>query len=338
MKILVSSHRYSPDVGGIETVSGLLAAEWRLRGHEVHVVTQTPARSADDESPFVHRRPTPARLFALVRDCDVYWHSNISLQTAWPLLFLRRPWFITAHTWLHGVDGRVGWRDRLKRIVHTRANNLFPSECIAAHIGCPGVLVGNPYHNELFRRLPNIHRDRELVFVGRLVGDKGADVLLRALHHLPPGKRPSLTIVGQGPAEPALRTLAAELGIADTVSYVGPLRGEALVATLNAHRVLVIPSRWEEPFGIVSLEGLACGCRVIASASGGLPEAVGPAGTLFANGDAAALAHEIAFALAAPPRTEDAPDVHAHLERFSAPRVAEHYLQLFQAALNQKRK
>ena len=47
---------------------------------------------------------------------------------------------------------------------------------------------------------------------------------------------------------------------------------------------MVIPSRWREPFGVVALEGLACGCVVLASDGGGLPDAVGPAGLIFKRG------------------------------------------------------
>lgn len=59
---------------------------------------------------------------------------------------------------------------------------------------------------------------------------------------------------------------------------------------LNQHRVLVVPSRYHEPFGIVALEGIACGCLVVGSSGGGLKKAIGPCGLTFPNGDAEALA------------------------------------------------
>ena len=49
-----------------------------------------------------------------------------------------------------------------------------------------------------------------------------------------------------------------------------------LVNQLNQSEILVVPSLWSEPFGIVALEGLACGCALLASDAGGLPDAVGP--------------------------------------------------------------
>jgi glycosyltransferase involved in cell wall biosynthesis len=61
------------------------------------------------------------------------------------------------------------------------------------------------------------------------------------------------------------------------------------VQALNQHEIMVVPSRWREPFGLVALEGLACGCVVLASDGGGLPDAVGSAGLLFRRGEQADL-------------------------------------------------
>jgi glycosyltransferase involved in cell wall biosynthesis len=62
---------------------------------------------------------------------------------------------------------------------------------------------------------------------------------------------------------------------------------------LNRHRILVAPSRWQEPFGLVALEGIASGCVVVASSGGGLTDAVGGCGLIFPTGNAVALADSI---------------------------------------------
>lgn len=323
MKILLSSHRYAPEVGGTETVSALLVAEWRRAGHEVTVVTASAGEPAEG----VWRRPDARTLWRLVRACEVCVHSSISLRTAWPLLFPRRPWFVTTHIWLRNVQGGTGAAERLKRLALRRAHNLYISRAIAEHVGLPGEIVGNPYEAAVFRGIAGIERSGELIFVGRLVSDKGVDVLLHALQRLAGRLQPRLTIVGGGPEEETLRALARELGVDAQVTFAGVRRGEELARLLNAHRVLVVPSRWAEPFGLVAIEGMACGCRVIASAAGGLPEAVGPGGALFPNGDADALAAEIARALAAPAEAGGA--VREHLARFEPRAVAARYLELF---------
>ncbi len=329
MRILVSSHRYAPDVGGIETSSAQLVAQWRKLGHEVQIVTAT----AGPDEPQVHRRPSRATLWRLVCWAEVYWHNNISLQTAWPLLFVRRPWVVTTQTWLHDTNGHVGWSARLKRTLLRRAQNIYISSSVAQHVGQPGEIVPNPYDDTVFRLRPEISRDRELVFLGRLVSDKGVDVLIRALHRLVPQLRPRLTLIGRGPEENSLRKLSQELGVADQVTFAGGLSGDPLAAMLNAHRVLVVPSVWNEPFGIVALEGMACGCTVVASRNGGLPEATGAGGITFTTGSVEGLAAALRRVLeSGTPDEAHRERIRAHLNAHRAETVAARYLRIFESA------
>ena len=116
------------------------------------------------------------------------------------------------------------------------------------------------------------------------------------------------------------------------VHCVQGTRGAELAALLNRHQVLVVPSRWAEPFGIVALEGLACGCFVIGSEGGGLKEAIGPGGITFVNGDASALAGALQKALVNR-LPVDRPAVAAHLARHRPSAVAAGYLQELEAAV-----
>ena len=104
-----------------------------------------------------------------------------------------------------------------------------------------------------------------------------------------------LTIIGDGPERRKLEALTSALNINSSVRLIGAQHGEQLVATLNRHELMVVPSLWREPFGVVALEGLACGCIVLASDGGGLPEAVGPAGILFKRGDLKDLSEKLKF-------------------------------------------
>ena len=102
-----------------------------------------------------------------------------------------------------------------------------------------------------------------------------------------------LTIIGTGPEEASLKELTRSEGLSDSVRFVGALRGEELARELNRHQVMVIPSRWHEPFGIVAVEGIACGCLIVGSEAGGLPDAIGSCGVTFKNGDEIDLARAI---------------------------------------------
>jgi glycosyltransferase involved in cell wall biosynthesis len=100
---------------------------------------------------------------------------------------------------------------------------------------------------------------------------------------------------------------------------VSPLAGGApqpeLVRLMQTHEVLVVPSRME-PMGMVVAEGLACGCRMVVSNQGGMPEVGGRFCHYFESGNAAALADalETAFTSPLPVNTDD---VHAHLHHFT---------------------
>jgi glycogen synthase len=330
VKILLGSHHFFPSTGGIETVTELLGREFVKVGHEVRVVTQT-AGNAD--FPFtVVRRPGAIELLRNVRWSDVFLQNNISLRTLWPLLFVRRPLFIVHQTWITNPDGGTGWQHRLKRFVLRYATSFAISGAIAERLPVSSIRVGNPYDDEVFRDSPAEKRDRELIFVGRLVSDKGANLLLDAMKLLE--TKPRLTIAGDGPERATLEKQALDLQLQSKVEFVGPQRGEELAKLLREHQILVVPSLWQEPFGIVALEGIACGCAVIGSAGGGLAEAIGPCGVTFPNGDAAALANAIARLLADPDeRARLRQHAPSHLVRFTPRHVAKIYLDAMKKAL-----
>ncbi len=335
MKILISSHAFYPSIGGIESASDLLAREFAGAGHEVCIVTQS-AGSDPAEGPFkVFRNPGFRELLPLVRWCNVYWHNNISLQSARPLIALRKPWVITHQTWISRLDRSLSWQDHLKRFLLRYATNVSISDAVAKTLPVASVRIGNPFCDKIFRIIPGIARDRHLVFLGRLVSDKGADLLLQALARLRDGGCiAQLTIIGSGPEEPVLRNLVGQMALTEQVQFAGPQSGEALVQLLNRHRIMVVPSRWEEPFGIVALEGIASGCVVVGSSGGGLPEAIGPCGVTFPNGDCTILAERLHQLLSDGHEIERLRNAApAHLLKFTARGVAEAYLALFDRLL-----
>lgn len=333
MRILLSSHVLAPSVGGLEKVTELLAREFLHQGHEVRLITQTPGVCAIDSEMDVHRRPSLWQQLNLLRWCDVFFHNNISLPRAWPLLFVTKPWVVAHHVWIP-VTGLAA---RVKRHVLRHATGIAVSQAIADHLDTHSRVIPNPYDDMLFRPMTGIGRDRDLVFVGRLVSDKGVDLLLTALARLAAaGARPTVTVIGAGPEAEPLRSRAMALGLTHVV-FAGPYSGEELARLLHRHRIMVVPSLWREPFGIVALEGMACGCVVIGSAAGGLGEAIGAAGETFPNGDAEALAQGIARLLADPERQARYRAVSvAHLQKHTRAVVAAEYLHMFAQAMEEK--
>jgi glycosyltransferase involved in cell wall biosynthesis len=171
------------------------------------------------------------------------------------------------------------------------SENISVSRAIAETIPGKSCVALNPYEDDLFFRIANAKKNRDLFFIGRIVSDKGIDILIDALAEVRNrGLSPSLTVAGSGPEESAIRHRVNELGLQDSVTFAGRVSDEELNELLNAHKIMVVPTREGEGFGVVALEGIACGCVVVGSTCGGLPEAIGACGATFANGDASALA------------------------------------------------
>jgi UDP-glucose:(glucosyl)LPS alpha-1,2-glucosyltransferase len=152
---------------------------------------------------------------------------------------------------------------------------------------------------ELAEPLPMPARERVVLFVGRVVADKGADVFVSACARILPrlaGWRAEM-IGGDrfGPKTqdtPFLRSLRTSAEAAG-VRLAGYRPHEEVLSAMARAAIVVVPSRWPEPFGLTALEAMASGAALIASDVGALPEVTGRAALLVPPGDAEALAAAI---------------------------------------------
>ncbi|WP_264212624.1 glycosyltransferase [Leisingera thetidis] len=208
------------------------------------------------------------------------------------------------HPWLRGL---------LIRGLYPRADRLaVPLEAIgtgwqaALHLpGPPLACLPNPVLDraglDRLRDDPPARVPGRIVAAGRLIPDKGHDVLLQAFagvqKTLP---QTELLIYGTGPEAPALEALAQQLGIAGRVRLMG--YSADLLRDFARAELAVLPSL-REGFGNVAVETLAAGTPLVATRCLG-PEAIlqgGKLGTLVPPGDAEALAHAMTKALQTPP-------------------------------------
>lgn len=351
MKILLLSNIFYPSLGGSETNAEILAREFTKFGHKVIIVTQTYGDDLDVDGlsfPFdVVRNPDWFKLIKLVNWCDVYFQNGITLKKAWPLLFIRKPWVIRHQGWIRTMDGSVNkfWGNpdsmlaKFKHWINQYTVSIAISESIAKHLKSPAVVIPNPYRDHLFRVIPDLAKTEDIVFLGRLVSEKGVDLLLEALANLQKsGLPPKLTIIGDGPDKELLQQKANELGVDQQVVFVGSKTGEELVRILNQHHIMVVPSRYDEPCGVVAIEGIACGCVVVGSEGGGLKDAIGFCGVTFPNGDVQALTKVLLNLLQNPEQLNiyrvNAPN---HLLRHQKSTVAKAYLEVIEIAFNSGR-
>ncbi len=138
----------------------------------------------------------------------------------------------------------------------------------------------------------------EILFVGRIMPEKGLDDLVRALALIKTSWR--LVVVGDGPSRVAAEKLVGELALGGRVEFAG--WQEDVEPFYARASLLCVPSLWPEPFGIVGIEAMARALPVVAYRSGGIPEwlAGGETGILVEPGDVEGLAAAVSELLADP--------------------------------------
>ncbi|HUR95873.1 MAG TPA: glycosyltransferase family 4 protein [Gemmatimonadales bacterium] len=152
------------------------------------------------------------------------------------------------------------------------------------------------------------HTGLSIGFVGRLIPEKGLDLLFRAAVKLV--GRWTITVVGTGPAQEELEGLAERLGIAGRVTWRGALPRSGVDEVWPRLDVLIMPSRstprWIEVAPRAALDAMAHGIAVVGSAAGAIPETVGDAGLVVPEEDVGALAEALQ-------RLHDQPSEHQRL-------------------------
>jgi len=133
------------------------------------------------------------------------------------------------------------------------------------------------------------------LFLGRLSPEKGLSMLLEAWERLP--SPVPLVIAGDGPMRQRLETEVARKDL-QGVRFAGRMKREDAYDAMKKAAFLVVPSVWNEPFGMVVAEAFACGTPVLGAFAGSIQEMIDDqvTGLHFAPGDPDALANKVAWA------------------------------------------
>jgi len=180
---------------------------------------------------------------------------------------------------------------RLRRHINLIMANSESVKNTLEQNGIPNVQVLH-YGVPISPERPALPETPTVAFAGRLVREKGVDVLIKAfaetLKEVPSAR---LIIAGDGREAKKVKELVDDLGICSHVSMLGHVAASELDSALNEAWVQVVPSLWEEPFGIVAIEAMSRGTAVIASDSGGPREIIdnGNTGFLVPPGDVSSL-------------------------------------------------
>lgn len=175
-------------------------------------------------------------------------------------------------------------------------------------------------------------------YAGRLVAEKGLDLIIRAAARLQGDWR--LVFLGSGPEEERLNELAGLYNMGPNVRFAGSLASTEMPAYYRMLDAFILPSltqkNWKEQFGRVLIEAMACGVPVIGSDSGAIPEVIGPAGLVFAEGDVDALAVHIQRLMNDPSLRQELSKAGRRrvLSRFTQKKIAEDTVHVYRSIMD----
>jgi glycogen synthase len=310
MRIVLAPSAYYPHVGGIEELTRQLALTLLSRGHDVSVLTNRwPAGVVRREVldgvdvtrlafPLPAARPfnaarflfaAPGAIVALLRHLrrrkpDVIHiigagPQSVYLATLAPLLRARLVFtaqgeltFDAQNVFLHSATMRAGLRRVLRSADAVTACSTYVLDSLTAFgaIRTDAIVIPNGVNTGDFSMERKSSERPYVLAVGRLVDQKGFDVLIEALAS-PMAPPLDLVIAGEGPAGRQLADRAEQLRISERVRLVGSVDRPALAKLLARADLFAFPSR-AEPFGIALLEAMAAGVPAVATRAGGVTE------------------------------------------------------------------
>ncbi|MBF0176402.1 MAG: glycosyltransferase [Magnetococcales bacterium] len=290
MRILLTADPFLPVppllYGGIERVIDALVAGLRRKGHGVGLVAHPESTvAADAFFPWPTLQPQQSQwrldhlnnVRALFRAVRLFQpevlHSFSRILYLSPFLLLRRPPMIMT------FERPISFSTT--RWAHLLAGKALTFTCCSADLCQKGQRAGGiwqPIHNfvELgtFTFREHVPDHAPLVFLSRVERLKGAHTAMAIAKQA--GRR--LIIAGNhaesGPEEAYWRCEILPCLGRDGIEYIGPVNDAQKNALLGQAAAMVVPIEWDEPFGIVFAESLACGTPVISTPRGALPEIV----------------------------------------------------------------
>ena len=314
MRILVYLEK-SDVRGGIEVFAERHVAGLRAEGHEVEVVSDNQAIKQSDSQTIdeivVHKCSDVKTLAMFPPEKTVYYvhdHEPICPRGyaytplkrncarpggVWPCLFCAP----LCRSWKAALGRVFSQRRRIMAMARFRKivviSNFMKSRLVANGLDAAKVEVRPPVVNAAaagaaspMRSDDAPSRPIDLLYVGQLIRGKGVHLLLQAMSRMKTAR--TLDVVGTGNMEPKLKSLADGLGLAGRVRFNGFQQNPQ--EWMRRANCVVVPSFWQEPYGLVAAEAVALGRPVVAFAVGGLPEACGGKATLVPPGDVKALA------------------------------------------------
>lgn len=248
--------------------------------------------------------------FTIAHSAETYFHFTKQCLDAKQKGYVKKVVVTVWENIPHNNEGISGRSEMKKRVLHEADHFIAVSERAKNALLLEGAdvkkisVISPGIDTTVFAPRKTISKKTQeinLLFVGRLVKNKGVYELLYALKMLFFDKTLenfslSLTMIGSGPEKNALQHLAKKLGIADKIIYKDVVYDNMPAEYRHAH-IFVAPSKadtyWQEQWGMALMEAQSAGLAIITTMSGSIPENVGDAALLVQPGDVVSLAEAL---------------------------------------------
>jgi len=288
-KIILSTYTFLPDIGGVASNTLTIAEAFISQGFDVTVVTLTNENWNGNDKIKVVRNPSPFQLVKLYWGADWILFSNLSAKLCWPAVFINKAFALHHHSssaFSRPTPKGIG--SYVKRYIEDKvitksihfvnseftkkdAGNFFSN--LTTYITYP-ILKNTSVPSHV---VDKYNERRNAVFVGRIETEKGVSFLLDNIEIIREMLDvDELTFVGSGTLLASLKQKSIK-----GANFIGSVDLAEVHSLMEKSQFVFVPSIWQEPFGMVAVEGLSSGAIVISSNRGGLPEAVGNVGELF---------------------------------------------------------
>lgn len=329
-KVLICVESLAYNRGGIASIGRLLSREFSKEGWVVTVLTHNVDGAFSYENVRIVVCPSKWEIFKEFRRTDYVVGVGDLLRFVWPLLILRRPSIIVKHG---AANAKSTVHRFVERLLARRVAWGGVSQYVVScdHIKS-SVVVPNARDPDIFYD-DGAEKRFDLLFVGGFTEEKGVMVLADSMLAL---KQKGvlinrLTMVGEGKDSARFaETIKDKLPEGCVCELLGNLDALHVADQMRRHKVVISPSMniaWQEAFPLVPIEAQSCGCQVVVSDSGGLPESGGPCAQVFPCGDANALAACIENAITGRHKIDEA-KVAQHLAKYTPQNMVGEYLAL----------
>ncbi|MCG6201914.1 glycosyltransferase family 4 protein [Psychromonas antarctica] len=288
-KIILSTYTFLPDIGGVATNTLTIAEAFIAKGYDVTVVTLTTECCEYDNRMKIVRAPNFLQLVKLYLSADWILFSNLSTKLCWPAVLINKKFALHHHSSsAFNNSTPSGVIQIIKRLIENKVsaksihfvNSEFTKKDGGAFFDNLKTYLTYPIvqNTKVTTDIVDIYASKKnALFVGRIETEKGVSFLLENFEFIKKYLNiDSLSFAGDGSLLKSLK----EKNIKG-IEFVGAVDLTTVHQMMRKSAYVLIPSIWNEPFGMVAVEGLASGSVVISSDKGGLPEAVGNHAALF---------------------------------------------------------